>query len=77
MITYVDKPKNLLLELKSEFSKVASYKVNIKHQFYFYILAALKNKIFKIPLTNNVCVCVSIHMSVCVYARGGGIIKQM
>lgn len=55
MITYVDKSKSLFLELASEFSKVTSHKVKIKHHFYFYILATLKNKIFKISLANNVC----------------------
>lgn len=64
-MTYVKKPNNPLLELTSEFSKGISYKVNIKDQFYFSILATLKNKILKIPLTNNVCMCM------CVWGGGG------
>ena len=42
MILYIENPKNSirkLLELISEFSKVAGYKINIQKSLAFYILA--------------------------------------
>ena len=47
MILYIENPKNSirkLLELISEFSKVAGYKINIQNHLHFYILTMKKQK---------------------------------
>ena len=46
MILYIENPKDIrkLLELISEFSKVAGYKINNRNNSYFYILTVKNQK---------------------------------
>ena len=56
MILYIGNPKyhiRKLLDLNSEFSKVAGYKINTQKSLHFYILTIKKNVREKVPLRSG------------------------